>query len=432
MNTRTMLTLLVVAGLLVPAAGAATTAQTDSTPSQAQVESEDTAGQSEASSASDAGSGNANYTRLYIDDRHQHLELKPGESESFTVTVENGADEPVDVSPQVHIPPRGERPLEESWVAIEDGDTTLDAGEEREFDVTVSIPDGTELNRYGGMIAFTDETVTYPGQPERPVHRVSLNVEVWKEPTVRILSDRHTYTQVKAGDGFTREIVIENTGDQAVPVSPQLNTEDRRHRRYAPGTQETLDRSWLEIDAPNEVDPGATETVEVTVSPPADAERGDYRAGLDLGLKDPARPDRSSHWQEVNLRFQVWTQPDEPFETSFDVSEDAESVDLELSAGRHHRGANGMESPSFDVTFVSPDGDEIDAERVTVTNRGGVNLGDDRRQPMTDDSTYSTDGEQQTFRYRLEDPEAGSWSVQIMPDNAMRFGYEIIREEQTG
>lgn len=432
MNARTILTLLVVVGLLVPAAGAATTTQTDSTPNQAQVESGGAAEGSDAGGAGEAGSDNANFTRLYIDDQHANLELKPGQSESFTVTVENGEDKPVDVSPRVYIPPRGERPIEESWVTLEDGNTTLDAGEEREFEITVSIPEGTELNRYGGMIAFTDETVTYPGQPERPVHRVSMNVEVWKEPTVRILSDRHAYTQVKAGDSFTREIVVENTGDQAVPVNPQLNTEERRHHRhYPPGEQETLDRSWLEIDAPNEIDAGETATVEVTVSPPADAERGDYRSELDLGLKDPARPDRSSHWQEVNLGFQVWTQPDEPFETSFEVSEDAEGVDLKLSAGRHHRGTNEMESPSFDVTFVSPDGEEIDATRVQVTNRGSVNLGGDRRQPVADDdSTYATDGEQQTFRYRLEDPEDGSWSVRIMPENAMHFGYEIIRDEQ--
>jgi len=440
MNTRKILTLLVVVGLIVPAATAATTAQTDSSPNQAQPQAASgggsdggtattSGGSASGGSASDAGS-DANYTRLYIDDRHQHLELKPGETESFTVTVENGEDEPVDVSPRVHIPPRGERPIEKSWVTLEDGNTTLDAGEEREFEVTVSIPEGTELNQYGGVIAFTDETVSYPGRPARPVHGVSLHVEVWKEPTVRILSDRHTYTQVKAGDTFTREIVIENTGDQAVPVNPQLNTEQRHQRHYPPGEQETLDRSWLEIDAPNEIDPGETATVEVTVSPPADAERGDYRAQLDLGLKDPARPDDRSYWQQIDLGFQVWTQPDEPFETSFEVSEDAEQVDLELSAGRPHHGTSEMESPSFDVTFVSPDGEEIDAERIRVTNRGSVSLGGDRRQPVADDSTYSTGGEQQTFRYRVEDPESGSWSVRIMPESTMHFGYEIIRDEQ--
>lgn len=421
MNTRTLVTLLLVVGMLVPAAGAAVNAQTDSTGSQT--------ASGTASSQDSVASGDANYTRLYFDDRYKRLELQPGESDSITVTIENGEDGPVTVSPRVYIPPRGERPIEKDWVSIEDGETTLAAGEEREFEITVTVPKDTELNSYGGMIAFTDEMITYPGRPARPVHGMSLNVEVWREPTVRILSGRNIYTQVEAGDSFTREIVVENTGDQAVPVNPQLDTEDRRH--HYPRDRETLDRSWLEIDAPNEIEAGETETIEVTVTAPEDAERGDYRTTLDLGLKDPARPDRDSYWQEIDIRFQAWTQPEEPFETSFEVSDNAERITLELSAGHPYRdeSEDEMEPPRFDVTFVSPNGTELDAERIRVTNRGSVDLGEDRRRSTTDDSTYATGGEQQTFSYRVENPEAGSWSMRIMPDNTMRFGYEIIREE---
>jgi uncharacterized cupredoxin-like copper-binding protein len=422
MNTRKLFTLVLVVGMIIPAAGTAVTAQTNSTPMQ-----------TAASGSADSGEtvpDASNYTRLYIDDRHQSLELKPGESTTFTVTIENGEDESVEITPQVFIPPRGERPIETDWVTIEDGNTTLDAGEEREFEFTVSVPDDAELNRYGGMIAFTDETISYPGQPARPVHSASLNVEVWKEPTVHILSDTHTYTQVKAGDSFTREIVVENTGDEAVPVNPQLQNEQQRHAvRYPPNSREMLDRSWLTIDAPNEIAPGETATIEVTVAAPSDAERGDYRAELDLGLKDPARPDRNGYWQEVSIGFQVWSQPDEPFETSFDVSDDAEDITLELSADQVRRGMSEMESPNFDVTFVSPTGDEIDAQRVRVTNSGHVNLGAERRPMPTDDSTYSSGAEGQTFSYRVEDPTAGTWSVQITPENTMQFGYDIIREE---
>jgi hypothetical protein len=422
MKKRTILTLVLVVGMLVPATGAAMTAQTDGTPSAPPVGNDD--------GPNGAASTQTNYTRLYIDDRHQSLELKPGETESFTVTVENGEEEEVDLSPSVYVPPRGERPVEPEWVSIDDSDTTLDAGEEREFEITVSVPEDTELNRYGGMIALTDEMISYPGQPERPVHSVSLNVEVFREPTVQILSDTHAYTQVQAGETFTHEVVVENTGEEAVPVNPQLNTESRHSVVYrGPGSRETLDRSWLSFDAPSEIEPGETATIEVTVSPPADAERGDYRSQLDLGLKDPARPDRSSYWQEVGLHFQVWTQPEEPFETSFDVSDDTEDLTLELSADRNHRNTAGMDAPDFDVTFVSPNGTEVDAERVRVTNSGHVDLSGDRRPSASDDSTYAAGGEQQTFRYRVDEPEAGSWSVEITPENAMQFSYDIIRNE---
>jgi hypothetical protein len=419
MDRRTIFTLLVVVGLLVPAGVAATT------PTQSQASQPAPA---DAQMSGDGGTDAENYTRLYIDDRHQHLELKPGESTSFTVTVENGDDEAVEVSPEVYIPPRGERPIEESWVSIDTDSETLEPGEEREFEVEVSVPDDAELNDYGGMIAFTDEKITYPGQPERPVHSVSLNVDVWKEPTVEVRTDRHTFTRIQAGDSYTTEIVIENTGDEAVPVNPQLNPEDNG-RHMPPTSRETVERSWFDIDAPNEVAPGETATVEVTVTAPDDADRGDYQAALDLGLKDPARPDRSNYWQRVDFRFQVWTQPEEPFETGFDVSSDAENIALELAAGASHYDNSELDSPSFDVTFVSPDGTEMDAKRVQVTNSGSVNLAEDRPEPTAEDSTYASDGDRQTFRYEVDDPEAGSWSVQIMPEDVMHFNYDIIRNE---
>jgi hypothetical protein len=412
MNTRTIVALTLAAMLVVPAAGVAANTQsqspvTDVDPALSQEDPDDT---------------ERNYTRLYVDDQYQNLRLQPGESETITITVENGEDEAVDLSPHLFVPPRGERPIDEEWVTIETDDLELDAGETREFNVTVDVPEDVAINRYGGAVALTDETISYPGRPAQPVNGVSLSVEVWQEPTVRVVSDTYVHSQVQAGDSFTREIVVENTGDEAVPVNPELATDDR-YRPY--DDRNTLDRSWVSFDAPNEIPAGEKATVAVTVSPPGDADRGDYRAEVDLGLKDPARSERSSHWQRVNVRFQVWTQPEEPFETSFDVSEDTEDVTLELAAGRYGAGSANAD---FDVTFVAPDGETIDAERVSVTNSGSVNLGETRR-ATTDDGTYASGGERQTFEYRLEDPDAGSWTVEIMPENAMQFSYDIVRNE---
>lgn len=420
MTTRKLLAILLVVGLLVPAAGVAASAQSDSPTAT-------TGGGTASGQESAHATAAANFTRLYISDRYKSLRLKPGESETVTVTVENGEDESVDLSPHVFVPPRGQRPIDADWVSLGTDDVTLDAGETREFDITVSVPEDTPMNQYGGMIAFTDETVTYPGRPARPVHAASLSVEVWQEPTVRILSERHAYTQVQAGESFTHEIVVKNTGDQAVPVNPEMVTENRRVRPYQ--DRETLDRSWVEIDAPNEVEPGETATVEVTVSPPTDAERGDYTAELNLGLKAPHRRNDNAYWQRVDLRFQVWSQPEHPFETSFEVSDDTETVTLELSSNRYPRADDNLDPASFDVTFVSPTGRQVDAERAQVTNRGGVDLGERRRPARSGDSTYATSGGQKTFTYRLEEPEAGSWSVRIMPHNTMRFQYEVVRDE---
>lgn len=420
MNARTITAVALAAVLVVSAAGATALTQSNS------PAADTTAAPAEADAEADAAQqsdGETNYTRLYVDEGYRHLRLQPGESETVTISVENGEDEAVELSPELFVPPRGERPVKPEWVSIEASDLELDAGEEREFDVTVSVPEDAEINRYAGEIALTDERISYPGRPEQPANGVSLNVEVWQEPTVRVVSDTYMHSQVQAGDSFTREFVVKNTGEQAVPVNPELVTDDR----YQPyDDRNVLDRSWVDIDGPGEIAPGETETIEVTVTPPGDADRGDYRAELDLGLKDPARPERSSHWQRVSLRFQVWTQPEEPFETAFEVSEDAENVTLDVSASRY-RSADS-DPASFDVTFVAPDGTEIEAERVSVSNRGSVDLGGSRQRAASD-GTYASGGESQTFRYRLDDPEAGSWSVRIMPENAMQFSYEITRDE---
>lgn len=412
MNTRTLILIsLVVVGAVAATGGVATTQDSATTT----VEGD-----------SDAAPDPGDYTRLYISDGYQRVELKPGESETVSVTVENGDDDAVDLSPQIATPPtRSQPPVESSWVSIDADDTTLDSGESREFEITVDVPDDAEIGDYSGVIALTDETIQYPGRPPQPIHGVSLNVNVWQEPTVEIKSDTRIYTQLKAGETITREITISNTGDQAVPVNPQFNADNQRRHRST--QRNTLDRSWVSIDGPSEIAPGETESVELTVTPPSDADRGDYSATVDLGITDPARADDRTYWQEINLQFQLWTAPDEPFETTFSVSESTTNATLELNTHEPRR-AETSQNADFDVTFVSPDGREIEAERSRLTDAGRVSLGA-YRQPIDPDETYAAQSSQQTFTYELNEPAAGEWSVRIMPENTMGFEYELTRTE---
>ena len=418
MNTRTLI-LITLVGVSALAATGVVAATTDSaTASETTTVEADTT-----SSTPDP----ANYTRLYIDDGYRNLELKPGKSETVTVTVENGEDEAVDISPRIATPPtRSQPPVEADWVSIDGGETTLDAGESVEVDITVDVPDDAEIGDYSGRVAFTDETIRYPGRPPQPVHSVSVNVNVWEEPTVQLNTETHIYTHLQAGETISREIEVSNTGEEAVPVNPQFNAENQR--RYRPSDRETLDRSWVTIDAPSEIAPGETGTIELTVEPPADAERGDYSATVDLGLTDPARNADNTYWQQVDLNFQVWTAPEEPFETSFSVSEATTNATLELTANQRQRMTERSQDASFDVTFVAPDGREIDADRASLTDSGSVNLGAQRPRETTD-GTYAARGSQQTFTYEIADPAAGEWSVRIMPQNTIDFSYEISRDE---
>jgi hypothetical protein len=410
MNRQNVLVVALVAILLTPVA-AAYGPTSNSTPAT---------GEPTDSTAPAADDGN--YTRLYIDDGYRYSEVKPGESTTYNITVGNGEDEAVELDPHVVLPVVEGRPIEESWITIEDADTTLEADEERTFTVTVSVPADVELGDYRAQIAFTNQTISYQGMPERPVHAATIGVEVFEEPSVTIKSQDYTWSQVRAGDSWSYEIVVENTGDEAVPLNPKLNTRDSRYG----SSEETVDRSWFDIEAPNEVEPGETATVTVTVSPPESAAVGDYNAEIDLGLTDPARPDRGDYWQRVNLHLEVWKQPAEPYETSFQVSEDTDDVTLTLSAPSMD---DSSDRPvSFDVAFVAPNGTVVDHERVTQTTNGHVSLGSGDRRGSSQ-GPYSAGREQLEFTYRVDDPEAGQWTLEVLPQNTMDFSYEIVRNE---
>jgi hypothetical protein len=250
---------------------------------------------------------------------------------------------------------------------------------------------------------------------------------VWREPTVTIRSDTYVHGQVEAGESFTRELVVENTGDSAVPLSPEVKTERRRCSGHCPNQ---INPSWIDIDSPNQVAAGETATVSITVSPPEEAERGRYDAEINLGLKDPNRPEGDTHWQRIRANFVVWKQPSQAFETHFAVSEETENLTLTLSPNRYY-GATDAEEAGFDVEFVGPDGDVVEAERVRVTDSGSVDLSGERSPRARTDGEYAVSGGHSEFVYRVAEPAAGEWTLRVTPENTIGFQYEITREEAT-
>jgi len=430
MEHRRTLALVCAAVLLVPAVTTGIAAQPDSATSATVAELDDgttAAASSDGATAAQSSDGAAttNYTRLYVEERYRSLELKPGESETVNVSVENGEDEPVTLSPHLYIPKIGQRPVEKSWVSIDADEPTLDAGAERSFAVTVDVPEDAEIGRYSAIVAFTDEMITRLGGPKRPVHSTNLNVEVRTEPTVTIEANRFYDSQIRSGESLTREITVENSGDSAVPLNPTIKTDDPNYA--ARSGRNSIERSWFEIDAPSEVPAGESVTVDVTISPPESADRGRYNAEIDLGLRDPGRPDGRTYWQQVHVGFQVWKQPPEPFETTVDVTENTESMTLTLTTDRQPQ-TGQAESPHFDVSFVAPNGTTVEAERVRRATSGHIDLGR-ASERQHGDSPYADDGAQHEFTYRVEQPQSGDWTAQIVPHNAIQFGYEITRNE---
>lgn len=440
MRRRDILTLALVAVLIAPAASAyapSTNSSPDAsdagdavqpsvteTPAPAdETAASGSASSSTSASASASSSKDVNYTRLYIADSYLNGGVEPGESTTFNVTVGNAEDETVDLDPHVVLPQVQGRPIDDSWITVEDADTTLDPGEEREFTITVETPEDAELGSYNAHVAFTNQTVSYPGTPERPVHSAQISVTVEDEPSVTIGGDRYGYSQIQTGSSYTYEFTVENEGDETVPLNPQIRTNDNVR-----SDQNTVERSWFDIESPNEVAPGETANVNITVTPAANAAVGDYSTQVDLGLTDPDRPDRSDYWQQVHLDFRVWEQPENPFEKRFSVSEAADDVTLSLTASAHRETATD-EPVSFDVTFVSPNGTDVDAERLSVTDSGSVSLGAANPRDAETQGSYADSSAGTEFEYRVEDPESGEWTAEILPENAIDFRYEIVRNE---
>lgn len=392
-----------------------------------------TAGEDPAVDALAATNESEEYTRLYIDTDYRHMELKPGESDSFSVTVENGDDHAVDLSPHVFVPKMGsQRPVKPEWVTIEPGTVTLDPDEERTFEVSVDVPEGADLANYDGTIAFTDETISYENRPPRPVHAAGFALSVYKEPIVEITQGNYLDARVQAGETVTRTITIDNAGDQAVPLNPQLEIDSARSH-YRGGNDQELQRSWIDIDAPSQVPAGESVDVTVTIDVPENAATGRYDTEFSLGLKDPHRRDDRGYWQRIDLSLEVWEQPDDPFETAVQVKEDAETMSLTVTANRHHRRQQqaSVEQPSFDVVFVAPNGTVVTPEKVTRTKSGGVDLTGDRGERTgAGDGTYSTGGEQYEVTYEVSTPDSGEWTVRIMPHDVMHFGYEITQTQE--
>lgn len=367
-----------------------------------------------------------NYTRLYVDADDSYRDANPGETLEYTVTVKNGESEAVDVDPHLFTEPMMEFPIETSWVTI-DGPSSIEAGETADYAVTVEVPESAKTGDYRALVAFTNESVTYPGRPARPLHAAHIATDVWREPTVKVRSDTYVRGQVEAGDSLVREIVVENTGDSAVPLSPELRAERNHCRGHCPNK---LNPSWIDIDAPNQVGAGETATVSITVSPPESAERGRYDAEVNLGLKDPNRQQHDSYWQQVRLNFVVWKQPTEAFETDFEVSERAENVTLTLSPRNHYYGSEDGETASFDVEFVGPDGTVVEAERVRVSQRGYVDLSGERSPSAVQrGEDYAVEGSSRAFVYRVDGPDAGEWTLRVTPENTIGFQYELDQAE---
>src|SRR5690606_10570733 len=99
------------------------------------------------------------FEKIKIDPAYKYLELEPGDSDNFTVTVENRDNKTIELKPDLIITPYTENFMDENWTIISPSEKTLKPGEKQEFQVKVSIPEDSYLGNYAALIRSEERRV---------------------------------------------------------------------------------------------------------------------------------------------------------------------------------------------------------------------------------------------------------------------------------
>ncbi len=378
-----------------------------------------------------------NYTKVQISPGYNHLQMKPGDEKEFSVKVKNKEEVTVSVNPRVVIPPYGEYQLEERWVEINPGSAEMRAGEEQKFTVKVKIPEGTDRGYYSAQIVFTNDTKPMPTvyrienekipipHPPEPfpmyVNVLHLSVNVWTPPKI-LIQPTWIHDRVEAGQSREYKIQLENKGDKAIAIDPEVEGV----KYYGPYGPNELPEDWLRIEAPAKVDAKSKATIKVTVNVPADA-KGVYETVINLNIDDPS----VEEWnQMVHIHIEVWKQPTTPFKELFTVRQ-GEKITVEITARQcaffKYGGVEEREKPSFVVALSTPEGGKLTPEPSKTVKKGEVSLGMGYLPPWEAASKgmYHVMSTVYSERYTLTNATGGVWTLEILPRNAESFEYVI-------
>ncbi|WP_269850931.1 COG1470 family protein [Methanosarcina horonobensis] len=197
---------------------------------------------------------------------------------------------------------------------------------------------------------------------------MQLNLQVWIPPTVQILTP-YVNDLVEAGETYTYEIKLRNTGSKDVSISPEF-TEGGDVIYYdsvSPygGAAYAFENDAISIEAPEEVKAGQTAVVKMTLKVPADA-KGSYSGNLDLNIDDPGIREYEG---KIYLNFRILPIPEEPYETTFKTT-DSGNISIEVRAYQYGyslytAGGNRDLAPSFEVNLIDPSGKKITPDLVS-------------------------------------------------------------------
>lgn len=367
-----------------------------------------------------------NFTKIEISPQYGNFRLQPGESKEMTVTVRNKENKTVSVKPFTVLAPYGSYTAYPEWVTIAPETAKIPAGGSQKFTVKVTVPADASIGGSGLQIAFTNETMPAPYPMPYPnyIHVFQLSLDIWTMPKIQIMN-QYINDMLEAGKEYDYEVKLKNTGKEAIKIDPKMSSDNAFYGGpYGPMTAAFTDDA-ITITSPSSVPAGATETVKIHVKVPIDS-KGQYNGGINLNIDDPSIRDYEGR---VQLYFNVWTQPTEPFVKNFNMKEAAPlTIEISSSFGYGYPygmpNANNKKEPSFETTIEGPSG-KVDSIVTKTMIKGGVNLGG-QLPPWELDSKgiYQENGVQLVETYKVSGTK-GAWKLKVLPKNTESFEYSI-------
>ncbi len=371
------------------------------------------------------------FARLQINPGYSNIQIKPGNNDEMTVTVTNKNDETITAAPFVSVVPYSENLFEKSWVTITPVSADIAPDAKQEFVIEVNIPQDADIGYYSTSIAFTEDVMPTPYPTPYPdyLNSMHLSVDVWTPPNIQIQTP-YISGRVESGENYNYEIKLENVADKDISIDPKI---DDNNRMYDYGPYGMMSSAFeddaITITAPSVVKAGETVIVNVHLEVPDDS-KGNYNGAIDLNIDDPSIREWGG---QVQMNFDVWTQPTEPYIKTFTTRTDG-PVTIEISSNPFSEyvyamwmGANTQDKrePSFDVTLEGDSG-EVGMTLVKTTYSGSVSLGMSNFPPWEVDSTGIYQDISSSYIEEYSAPcAAGDWTLGILPGNADMFSYTI-------
>ncbi|HUV82934.1 MAG TPA: hypothetical protein VMW53_07670 [archaeon] len=362
-------------------------------------------------------------TKLQIKPGYDDMQLKPGGSDTITVTVTNKDTMTITSVPKVVSAYYNELIFEEEWITITPASAEIKPDSKQQFIIEVNIPEDADIGYYNPQVAFTDEMdpMAYPMY----IHFMQLSLNVWTPPNIQIETS-YIYDRIKAGTEKDYEIRLKNIAKMDISIDPEMSENNNMYMSgpYGMGATAFGDEA-ISITAPSVVKAGETATIKIHISVP-DGEKGTYNGAIDLNIDDPT----INEWEgQIQMNFEVWTQPTTPFARTF-TTITADPITIDVSTNKYIYGfwmsSQTEENPSFDVTLTGPEDRNVELTLIKTIHKGSVSLGMYQIPPWEMDSagiyqelntniaqTFATDG------------AVGTWTLNILPKNAVDFEYSI-------